>query len=90
MWQIHECVEIEMCGAKIVLNSKIECYGSLLPRVTVEVRDRVSQLDYNGVQLDSFPNTTHKSTEAKKRNVPEKEESDSKRRNIEEEDENVI
>ena len=46
--QISEAVLIESSRADQVLNSKGEWGGSRLPRLTVEVGDRVSQVEYQG------------------------------------------
>ena len=46
--QIHEAVKIAHCKANLILNRKGEWNGSQLPRLAIEVGDKVEQVDYNG------------------------------------------
>ena len=47
--QIHESVEIEWSQAKIILNSKGEWNGSRIPRVRVEVGEKLEDEEFEGV-----------------------------------------
>ena len=46
--QIHESVEIENSKAVILMNSKSEYHGSRIPRIVIEVGDRVETEDWQG------------------------------------------
>ena len=48
--QVTEAVLIERTKANVIMNSKGEWNGSKLPRVILEVGDKVNQKDYNGQQ----------------------------------------
>ena len=46
--QVTEAVLIEWTKASVIMNSKEEWNGSKLPRVILEVGDKVDLKDYNG------------------------------------------
>ena len=48
--QVTEAVLIERTKASVIMNSKGEWNGSKLPRVILEVGNKVNQKDYNGQQ----------------------------------------
>ena len=52
--QVAEAVFIDNNQADIIMNSKGEWNGSKLPRVVLEIGDKVNQLDYN----NTTPTTT--------------------------------
>ena len=53
--QVQEAVEIQSSKSQIIMNSKSEYNGSKLPRITIEVGDRVMTEDYRG---QNGPRTT--------------------------------
>ena len=56
--QIAESVHITHGKRDITLNSKAEWMGSSIPRLTIEVKDRVMQVDHDGSKLEPRPAST--------------------------------
>ena len=50
--QIAETVNISHGNRDNILNSKSEWMGSSIPRLTVEIRDKVQQVDHDGKRLE--------------------------------------
>ena len=50
--QVEEAVVIANGKRDNILNSKKEFMGESIPRLQVEVKNRVKQIDYNGKQLE--------------------------------------
>ena len=57
--QMHEAIIISDGPKDINLNSKSEWHGSRIPRLIIEVQDRVKQVDLNGEKLDKGKKTTN-------------------------------
>ena len=55
MRQVHESVLITHGDRDIILNSKSEWMGESLPRLLIEVQEKVKQIDYDGSSLDLKP-----------------------------------
>ena len=75
--QIHESVEIEHSSAKILMNSKSEYNGSRIPRIVIEVGDRIETDDWQGHRGESKEGSrlkgkwTSNNLKKRKRNVEE-------------------
>ena len=49
--QVHESVQITSGSRDMNLNSKAEWNGQSIPRLTIEVKDKVLQKDHDGKPL---------------------------------------